>query len=475
MRSKTKTFFIKIAYIIIDIVCIYLAIYLACYIRNKIIPFDATLGGILTDQNNPFRVIFASWMLITFLFVNSNALYQTNREILEGFEIGLVVRSVFLSTLIIIVGFYALKIPDFPRTILFMGAGFMMLFLSVWRIFKRMFVNYIVSRHGYNNMNAVIVGGGRVGLALADEIQKIPTLGLKVVGFLDDFKTSSDIGREYEVLGKINDFKRIAKREFIDKVFITVHNDNEVFLRLLEEAKELGIAVRVVPQGFELVSANFMKYNIGLIPILEYSDAIPLRKQVGKRIFDFTTSLIGLIAILPFLLVIAILIKIDSPGPVMYFSRRFGRNGRPFRMYKFRSMHINADKQLKSMAHQNEVDGPIFKMKNDPRVTRVGKFLRKYSLDELPQVINVFLGQMSFVGPRPLPIDQVEREDLKQIKRLEVRPGITGLWQIRGRSDVSFKRLVRWDTWYINNWSFWLDMNILFATVPVVCKGKGAY
>jgi len=124
---------------------------------------------------------------------------------------------------------------------------------------------------------------------------------------------------------------------------------------------------------------------------------------------------------------------------------------------------------------KNEVDGPIFKIRKDPRITKVGQILRKYSIDELPQIFNVLLGNMSLVGPRPLPISQIQKEDLRQLQRLEVRPGITGLWQTRGRSDLSFVRLVKWDVWYINNWSFWLDLNILFKTIPVVIKGKGAY
>ena len=144
-------------------------------------------------------------------------------------------------------------------------------------------------------------------------------------------------------------------------------------------------------------------------------------------------------------------------------------------MLKFRSMVVDADRLLEKIKHQNEVDGPIFKMKKDPRITPFGAFLRRYSLDELPQLINVVNGDMSLVGPRPLPIHQVEKEDLRQLKRLDIRPGITGLWQIRGRSDISFQRLIRWDMWYINNWSFWLDFYILTQTLPVVLKGKGAY
>jgi len=266
-----------------------------------------------------------------------------------------------------------------------------------------------------------------------------------------------------------------VRREFIQKIFITTHDDSGIFLKLLEQAKELGIAVRVIPHGFELMSGDFVKYNIGFIPILEYCDAVTCRRQFGKRLIDFVITFLAALFLLPIFLTIALLIKLDSQGPAIYISRRYGRSGRIFGMYKFRSMHIDADKMLDSIKDKNEADGPIFKIKNDPRVTKIGKFIRKYSLDELPQLFNVVRGDMSLVGPRPLPMDQIRREDLRQLMRLEVRPGITGLWQIRGRSDVSFARLVKWDMWYINNWSFWLDLNILFQTIPVVLKGRGAY
>ena len=146
-----------------------------------------------------------------------------------------------------------------------------------------------------------------------------------------------------------------------------------------------------------------------------------------------------------------------------------------FQMYKFRSMRADADHLAGQIQDKNEVDGPIFKIKKDPRITKIGRILRRYSIDELPQLLNVIKGDMSLVGPRPLPISQIEKEDFRQLQRLEVRPGITGLWQIRGRSDISFARLVKWDIWYINNWSFWLDFNILLQTIPVVLKGRGAY
>ena len=328
---------------------------------------------------------------------------------------------------------------------------------------------------GFNNFNALIIGAGKVGATLEHEIAKRKTLGIRVAGYLDDFKTNTDVPSGAKVLGKLSDFAVIAKKEFIHQVYITIHHDSAAFLKVLEEAKEMGIAVRVVPQGFELLQTDFNKYNIGIIPVLEYSDVRNLHRHQGKRIFDLMVSWVLFIVLFPFVLIIAALVKLDSPGPVFYLSRRYGRRGQLFAMFKFRTMVRNADDLLKELKTRNEVDGPIFKMRKDPRVTRMGVFLRKYSLDELPQIINVIRGDMSLVGPRPLPIEQVEREDFRQLKRLDIRPGITGLWQIRGRSDLSFQRLVKWDIWYINNWSFWLDIHILWQTLPVVFKGKGAY
>jgi exopolysaccharide biosynthesis polyprenyl glycosylphosphotransferase len=277
------------------------------------------------------------------------------------------------------------------------------------------------------------------------------------------------------VLGGIADFAAVAQREFVHKVYITVAHDNKIFLEMLEQARELGVGVRVVPQGFEFIAQDFEKYNIGVIPVLAYSDMRSLYRQRGKRFFDVCASFLLILFLSPVLLLIALAIKFDSKGPVFYRSKRYGRRGQIFHMLKFRSMVADADAQLAMLKAKNEVDGPIFKMRADPRITPLGALLRKFSLDELPQIINVLLGDMSLVGPRPLPIEQIEKEDFRQLKRLDIRPGITGLWQIRGRSDVSFARFLRWDIWYINNWTFGLDIYILMQTIPVVLKGRGAY
>ena len=471
-RNYWQTGLIRFVYIFFDVVVIILAFYLACLLRPHTFSFEITWQSFFLSSFNPYRLIFILWLLLILFFNQTHGLYQTRREILESIEVWEVIKSVIGATFVLIVFSYLLRVQDFPRSVVFISSVLLIIFLSLWRILKRGLVDYLVS-HGYNNFNALIIGAGKIGRLLEEEIKRRPGLGIKIVGFLDDFKDVKS--NQQDILGKIDDFDFLSHRLFINSVFVTIHPDDKMLLKILEKAKEMSIAVRVVPQGFEWMSKDVNRYNIGLIPILEYTHIEVSYRQQAKRIFDLFLSFIGAFALLPIFIFIGLWIKLDSPGPIFYASKRYGKGGRIFNMYKFRSMVINAEELLGKLKDKNEVDGPIFKIKRDPRITIVGSILRRYSLDELPQIFNVLKGDMSLVGPRPLPIEQIEREDLRQLKRLNIRPGITGLWQIRGRSDVSFERFLRWDIWYINNWSFGLDLYILYQTLPVVIKGRGAY
>jgi exopolysaccharide biosynthesis polyprenyl glycosylphosphotransferase len=471
MRSRLQSILIICIYAAIDVACIILTFYLVLLFRPQTIPFSVSFQSLFSAAD-PFKLLFIIWTLLILFFHYTHGLYQTRREQLESLEIWEVVKSIFISTLVIIVLAFLLRVQDFPRSVMVLNAVVITVFCSVWRMLKRLLVSYLVS-NGYNNFNTLIIGAGKTGILLAGEISRQPALGLKIKGFLDDYKEGSC--EDWPVLGKLDGLQEIIHREFIQKIFITIYPEHQCFIKLLETAREEGLAVRVVPQGYEFMAHDFIKFNIGIIPILEYSDIDVNYRQRLKRLFDFFFSFLSMIILLPVFMVLAVLIKLDSPGPVFYRSRRYGRYGRMFDMYKFRSMVINADELLAELKDKNEVDGPIFKIKKDPRITGMGAFLRRYSLDELPQILNVLKGDMSLVGPRPFPIVQLEKEDLRQLRRLGIRPGITGLWQIRGRSDVSFNKLLRWDIWYIKNWSFWLDLHILLQTFPVVVRGKGAY
>ena len=471
MRPRIQSIFILCIYLTIDIVCVILAFYIVLLSRAQVVPFNVSVQSLFSPAD-PFKLLFMLWTLLILFFHYTHGLYQTHREQVETLEIWEVIKSIFISTLVIIVLAFLMKIQDFPRSVMILNAIVITIFCSIWRVVKRLVVNYLVS-NGYNNFNTLIIGAGKTGVLLANEISRQPALGLKIKGFLDDNKKGN--AGHWPVLGKLESLQEIIQREFIHKIFITIYPEHQSFIKLLEIARESGLAVRVVPQGYEYMTQDFIKFNIGIIPILEYSNIDVNYRQRIKRVYDFILSFFLMILLLPVFIAVGILIKIDSPGPIFYRSRRYGRYGRMFNMYKFRSMVINADELLCQLKHRNEVDGPIFKIKKDPRITAVGSFLRRYSLDELPQILNVLLGDMSLVGPRPFPISQLEKEDLRQLRRLGIRPGITGLWQIRGRSDVSFDKLLRWDIWYIKNWSLWLDLYILFQTFPVVIRGKGAY
>jgi exopolysaccharide biosynthesis polyprenyl glycosylphosphotransferase len=470
MTQRLRTFIIAL-YAAIDVASIILSYYLVLLFRPQTVPFKVSLFSLFSSAD-PFKQLLLIWTILILFFHYTHGLYRTRREQLESVEIWEVVKSILISTLVVIVLAYLLRIQDFPRSVMILNAMTITVLCSVWRAIKRALVNYLVS-HGYNNFNTLIIGAGKIGMSLANEIHRLPGLGLKIKGFLDDHKTGNC--GHWQVLGKLDDLQEIIDREFIHQIFITIYPDQPSFIKILETAREAGLAIRAVPQGYEYMSDNFIKINIGIIPILEYSDVYINYRQRLKRVFDFVMSCAFVVCLLPLFIVLGILVKCDSPGPVFYRSQRYGRFGKMFDMYKFRSMVTNADDLLPKLKDKNEVDGPIFKIKKDPRVTRVGAFLRRYSLDELPQIFNVLRGDMSLVGPRPFPISQVEKEDLRQLRRLGIRPGITGLWQIRGRSDVSFNKLLRWDIWYIKNWSFWLDIHILLQTLPVVVKGKGAY
>ena len=235
MESKVKNIIIKSAYIAIDISCMYFAIYATCLMRKNLVGFPVSFQYLLTDPQNPFRYFFLLWILMTVLLMYSNSLYQTRREVVEGIEIWLVIKSVFISSLVTIAAIYSLKIHGFPRTVFMNSFLAISILLSVWRVFKRWFVEYLVSQ-GYNNFNVLIIGAGKVGMALVEEIRRRPGFGLKIVGFLDDYKVNDPEHQDIKILGKTSDFADIARREFIHTVFLTIYPEGTMFLQVLQQA-----------------------------------------------------------------------------------------------------------------------------------------------------------------------------------------------------------------------------------------------
>jgi len=469
LRSFRKIQFI---YIFID-----LAIVFSAFCLSYVFKYN-TLTKLSINPNfqnfREYTFVFILWFIFILIFFRRSDLYSTNRGLSIPKEISrVIINSVYASILIGAVIFFA-QYKFFSRQIFLVNFACLCLFLSAWRTIKRIALRKRIEK-GFYNINVLIVGAGRVGKSVLDEIMQNPWLGFKVIGFLDDKIKEAQDGKP--VLGKLEGFNVVAKKYFIDEVIITIPSERLVVSELIREAKGMSLGVNIVPEHFdEPLPALNINY-LGIIPLISYKEKIHHPAEFAlKRFMDFIFSLIALIILSPLFAVIAILIKLDSKGPVFYIQKRVGSKGKIFDFYKFRSMVDDADKLKAKLLDKNEVsDGIIFKIKNDPRATGIGRVLRRNSLDELPQLINVFKGEMSLVGPRPPTPDEVEKYHHNYMQRLSIKPGITGMSQVRGRSELTFRRWVKWDIWYVNNWSFGLDLKILFWTIPAVLQKKGAY
>jgi len=340
--------------------------------------------------------------------------------------------------------------------------------LVLWRVRKRQFVTRRVEQ-GIGARNALIVGSGEVAKGLAVYLEQNKQLGYKVIGFLDNEQNGNN-----RILGKIEDLARIARAQFVDEVFVTIPSERELVKSVAAEARRQHLNVKVVPELYDGLAYNAPIQQFGDFPVMElHWESIPTVGLFVKRITDAVLSAIALGVLSPLLLALALAIKLDSRGSVLYRSKRVGRKGKTFTCYKFRTMVLNADDLKAQLHHLNErSNGLLFKMENDPRITRLGKSLRKYSLDELPQFWNVLRGDMSLVGPRPPLPAEFNQYSLEHLRRLDVKPGITGFWQVTGRLDPSFENYMALDLEYIEKWGFWLDTKILWKTIPAVLKGQ---
>jgi exopolysaccharide biosynthesis polyprenyl glycosylphosphotransferase len=335
-----------------------------------------------------------------------------------------------------------------------------------------------LSRRGIASRNFIIAGADPLGIEVRDYLTSLRYSGYRFKGFvtLDDEAPNSSAFRQGEIVGSINELTSLARFLFVDEViFARRPSTPNVLADFLHVARDTGIDVRLIPSLSETVNHRAFLEYVGDLPTFPvYRRKLKSVSRIVKRAIDLVVATIGILFAMPVLLVIAIAIKLSSPGPVFYRSKRLGYKGSAFTCYKFRTMVPNADKILQSLAHLNERDGILFKMTNDPRITRVGAFLRKYSLDELPQLWNVIKGDMSLVGPRPPLSSEVAQYQTAHLRRLDVVPGITGLWQVEARNDPSFDNYASLDGKYVNDWSVWLDLTILFRTARVVVMGTGS-
>ncbi len=327
---------------------------------------------------------------------------------------------------------------------------------------------------GKNAQRVAVVGTGGMAREIVEILSANPEWGLSFAGFvlLEGMPARS----RGPVLGDLSEIGRILEREVLDVVVFAVPRDRLGSVqRAIHLCEEQGIEVRISLDVLRFGPGRMAVSDFDGIPMLGFSRTPPdTLALVAKRVFDVVVSAAVLLVSAPVLVAVAIAIRLDSPGPIFFRQRRVGRNGRPFWMLKFRSMRVDAEAQLEALRARNEVSGPVFKMRHDPRVTKVGAFLRKTSLDEFPQFFNVLLGDMSVVGPRPPIPGEVSQYRRWHRRRLSVRPGITCLWQISGRSNVAFERWMELDLEYIDNWSLWGDFVICLKTVPAALASRGA-
>lgn len=363
---------------------------------------------------------------------------------------------------------------------------FLVVFLalsSVMLVGSRIALRALLTRtrmHGRNLRQMLIIGSNARAVEFADKIQATPELGYRVIGFADQhwdrIEQLSEKG--YSLVCNLDNLPEFLRKSVVDEVVIAlpIRSFHDVASQIAALCEQQGILFRVLTNIFNLKMARSRAEELeGHSWITHYTGVSEGWPLVVKRMVDFTVALITLIVVLPVMLLAALLIKLTSRGPVFFTQKRVGHNKREFLIYKFRTMVVDAEREMERLQHLNEVSGPVFKIKRDPRITPIGRFLRKTSIDELPQLINVLKGDMSLVGPRPLPVRDYQgfNEDWHR-RRFSVRPGITCLWQVNGRTSIAFEQWMELDMQYIDKWSLWLDLKILAKTIPAVLRGSGA-
>lgn len=469
--DRYTSFLLPILLIIMDYIAIVSAEQVAFVIRNFLIPS----GGVLHISWFNFWVVFP---LLYLIFINVEQLYTCRKQFWQVIE--KIFHASFYSVLSIIIVLYIGQITaSTSRLFIFLFWIFAFGFL----VFFRYIVKKILEKMQLLQIPVLIIGAGKTAELLVQGIINDAGMGYKIIGLLEDNCVKDGILTQFPVLGKFVDAEEVLKDTGVQHVFITAPGlEQDKLTRLIYKVqplvKNMGIIPNLVgiPMGRIEVESLFNEKLILLR--LKNNLERPLNRYI-KTMFDFVVTLVGTILISPLLLFIALWIYIDSPGPVIFKHTRIGKNGKAFPCYKFRSMCVDAKAKLEKLLETDpeakaewERD---FKLKNDPRVTKSGAFLRKTSLDELPQIFNVLKGEMSLVGPRPIIQEELERYGEYVGDYLMVKPGITGMWQVSGRSDIDYTERVLLDSWYVRSWSIWIDLVMLFKTVAVVLFRKGAY
>ena len=429
----------------------------------------------------PFSHYFSLMVafVVAWAVIGYTSKFYRDLEMSNPIQVGLnLLNQLAIVLVLIYAGLYLFRRGDISRTYVLLVAAVDFILLVAGRYVSYNGIAWMRRRlHRYHYF--LIVGCGARAREMAGLIEESRGMGLRLVGFVDPNSEDSKLtewfgGYEVFPLGLV---ERILEDRVIDEVVFAVSMQELARLEpLMSHCGNVGVKARVQLEFLPSPYSRIYLENFREVPLLSLSSAPESELLLAlKRIADVVMAGVALVLLLPVLLIIGAAITITSPGEVLFRQTRCGLGGRRFTLYKFRSMVNNAE-QLRAELHQlNDLDGPAFKMADDPRITPIGRILRRFSLDELPQLWNILRGDMSFVGPRPAVPDEVEKYEPWQRRRLRMRPGLTCIWVLEGRSHVEFHRWIQLDLAYIDNWSLWLDCKIFFRTIPIVISGKGAY
>ena len=446
------------------------------YYRFDLISFEDFLSMRVKVRN---FALFMGFIIVWHIIFSAFKLYHSRRLSTRWEEARDILKATSAGVMVIFVASLLLKLvmitPGFLVALWIGSSGFTILGRLVLRHTLESF-----RLRGRNLRQMLIAGTNSRAIQFARKIESKPELGYRLLGFVDnEYAKNEDFQKSgYALAANFINFSTFIREKVVDEVVISLPMKSlyDQASRIVALCEEQGIIVRSLSNIFNLKSRHLDADQFEDHSMITVTDGAMSGWQVlVKRVCDLLACLILLIVVSPVLLVAALLIKLTSQGPVFFIQERIGINKRRFRLYKFRTMVDDAEKKQAELENLNEVSGPVFKIENDPRITPVGRFLRKASIDELPQLINVLKGDMSLVGPRPLPVRDYEGfdEDWHR-RRFSVRPGITCLWQINGRSNTSFDKWMQLDMEYIDSWSLWLDLKILLQTIPAVLRGSGA-
>ena len=471
VTNKYATFLLPLLLIAIDYIAIVSAEQVAFSLRNFLI----TTNGQLHISWLNFWVVFPT---IYLLFIAVHHPYNRRVQFYKVIQ-KLFYAVCYASVAVIMVLYFGKLAASTSR----LFVGLLLIFSFINLVSFRYIFKKLLEKSNVMQVPVLIIGAGKTAEILVRGISQDAGLGYKIIGFLEDNEIESTLLQKYLLLGGFEDAEAVIRKTGVQRVIIAAPGLEQekltsLIYRIQPLVKSLGIIPNLVgvPMGDIEVESLFDE-RLMLLRITN-NLAKPLNRFI-KIVFDYTLTIFGTIAISPILLAVAIWIYSDSPGPVIFKHTRIGKDGKPFPCYKFRSMCVDAKEKLAELL-ANDPESRAewerdFKLKNDPRITKSGAFLRKTSLDELPQIFNVLRGEMSLVGPRPIIQEELERYGEHVADYLMVKPGITGMWQVSGRSDIDYAERVSLDSWYVRNWNVWIDILLLWRTFDVVLRRKGAY